>query len=102
MELVNQDILQTTSPLPRADAIYLDPMYPHRKKSALVKKEMRIIRQLAGDDPDADQLLHFALKTDIPRIVVKRPKKAEHLGNIPPTTCIRGKNSRFDIYLRPY
>ena len=30
--------------------IYLDPMFPHRDKSALVKKEMRVFRPLVGDD----------------------------------------------------
>ena len=100
MKLISQDILQTTCALPPADVLYLDPMYPHRQKSSLVKKEMRIIRQLVGNDPDADELLKFALKTNIPRIVVKRPKNAPHLG-YPPSTCIKEKNSRFDIYLHP-
>ncbi len=43
------------------DVIYMDPMYPIRKKSALLKKEMRILRRLVGDD-DASQLLALALK----------------------------------------
>ena len=29
-----------------ADVIYLDPMYPHKQKSALVKKEMRVFQHL--------------------------------------------------------
>ena len=41
----------------RPDVIYLDPMYPHRSKSALVKKEMRVVRALVGEDVDAPQLL---------------------------------------------
>ncbi|SUC44898.1 Ribosomal RNA small subunit methyltransferase J [Providencia stuartii] len=39
------------------DVIYLDPMYPHRQKSALVKKEMRVFQSLVGADDDADSLL---------------------------------------------
>ena len=37
--------------------IYLDPMFPHSGKSAQVKKEMAIFRDLVGSDPDADPLL---------------------------------------------
>lgn len=41
--------------------VYLDPMFPHRDKSALVKKEMRLFRPLVGDDLDAPALLQAAL-----------------------------------------
>ncbi len=98
MKLITGDIQQYTDPI-EADVIYLDPMYPHRRKSSLVKKEMRIIRQLVGDYPDADSLLAFALQMGIQRIVVKRPKKAPYLGHKKPTSCLKEKNSRFDIYL---
>ncbi len=33
---------------PRPEVVYLDPMYPHRQKSALVKKEMRVFQSLVG------------------------------------------------------
>lgn len=98
MELIPSDLQHFTGSPPKADVLYLDPMYPHRKKSSLVKKEMRIIRQLVGDDADADELLSFALSTGIKRVVVKRPKNAPYLGNKKPTTCLKEKNSRFDIY----
>lgn len=42
---------------PRPEVVYLDPMYPHRQKSALVKKEMRVFQSLVGADNDADGLL---------------------------------------------
>lgn len=42
---------------PRPDVVYLDPMYPHRQKSAMVKKEMRVFQSLVGADEDADALL---------------------------------------------
>ncbi|BBI53076.1 hypothetical protein HORIV_54970 [Vreelandella olivaria] len=53
--------------------IHLDPMFPHREKSALVKKEMRLFRELAGDDNDAPRLLEAALDVATHRVVVKRP-----------------------------
>lgn len=45
-----------------ADVVYLDPMYPHKQKSALVKKEMRVFQHLVGADLDADELLLPALQ----------------------------------------
>lgn len=81
------------------DVIYLDPMYPHRSKSALVKKEMRIIRKLVGDDTDFDDVLEAALNAAKKRVVVKRPKTAPSIGAIPPSHCIESKKTRFDVYL---
>ncbi len=82
------------------DVIYLDPMYPHRKKSALVKKEMRLFRAVVGDDWDASALLKMALDNTQQRVVVKRPKLAPVLGDMLPRYCIQGKNTRFDVYFR--
>lgn len=82
------------------DVIYLDPMYPHRTKSALVKKEMRLVRALVGDDHDASDLLSWALSHQGFRVVVKRPKGATLLLPTPlPSFVIKSKNSRFDVYL---
>ena len=45
-----------------ADVVYLDPMIRINKKSALVKKEMRVFQHLVGADLDADELLLPALQ----------------------------------------
>ena len=81
------------------DVIYLDPMYPHRSKSALVKKEMRVLRQLVGDDLDVESVLEYALSKTQNRVVVKRPKTASPIGKITPSHSISAKNTRFDVYL---
>ncbi len=78
--------------------IYLDPMFPQREKSALVKKEMRLFRPLAGDDDDAPDLLSAALALATNRVVVKRPRKAPCIAGAPPGYVLEGKSSRFDIY----
>lgn len=83
----------------RPDVIYLDPMYPHREKSALVKKEMRLFREVVGEDPDADALLEAALKAARQRVVVKRPDYAEPLAGRKPTLSFDTKNHRFDVYV---
>lgn len=78
--------------------IYLDPMFPHRDKSALVKKEMRVFRPLVGADDDAPELLAAALALASHRVVVKRPRKAPHVAGAKPGYTLEGKSSRFDIY----
>lgn len=83
----------------RPDVVYLDPMYPHRRKSALVKKEMRMLRALVGHDEDAPQLLVAALACARWRVVVKRPLRAPVLSGTLPTFQISTPNTRFDVYL---
>lgn len=92
-----RDNLRLLAPPPYT--IYLDPMYPHSPKSALNKKEMRMIRDIVGDDPDSGELLQVSLSHAVNRVVVKRPKGAEHLGDRAPSHEILMKNSRFDVYL---
>ncbi|MFZ7305563.1 class I SAM-dependent methyltransferase [Avibacterium avium] len=83
----------------QADVVYLDPMYPHKAKSALVKKEMRVFQHLVGADEDADQLLAPALQIAQKRVVVKRPNYAQFLAEKAPHFSRETKNHRFDIYL---
>lgn len=79
--------------------IHLDPMFPHREKSALVKKEMRVFRELAGDDDDAPRLLAAALDVATHRVVVKRPRKAPPIAGPAPQHTLEGKTSRYDLYV---
>ena len=60
---------------------------------------MRIIRELVGDDTDADRLLQSALLYAAKRVVVKRPKGAPLLDDQSPTHVIKMKNSRYDVYM---
>lgn len=80
--------------------IYLDPMFPHREKSSLVKKEMRLFRPLVGDDDDASHLLQAALALATHRVVVKRPRKAPCVAGPAPSHVLEGKSSRFDVYAK--
>lgn len=56
----------------RPDVVYLDPMYPERRKTAAVKKEMAYFHDLVGAAQDEAELLDAALDTAKKRIVVKR------------------------------
>ncbi|MBT8126611.1 MAG: class I SAM-dependent methyltransferase [Gammaproteobacteria bacterium] len=83
----------------RPDVIYIDPMYPDRKKSALVKKDMQILQRLLPKDQYDDELLTTALDCAAERVVVKRPLHAPALGDVQADTSISSKKTRFDVYL---
>ncbi|KAE9529405.1 class I SAM-dependent methyltransferase [Testudinibacter aquarius] len=100
MQLLSVNNLTALSPTQDcADVVYLDPMYPHKQKSALVKKEMRIFQHLVGADLDADQLLPSARQLARKRVVVKRPDYAPFLAEQKPHFSQTTKNHRFDVYM---
>jgi len=104
LQLFATDALSYLTAMEMADApevIYFDPMFPERQKSALVKKEMRVLRAVIGDDEDADAVLQQALKRATKRVVVKRPRHAPCLPGRQPDHAITGKSSRFDVYMQP-
>lgn len=82
-----------------ADVVYLDPMYPHKQKSALVKKEMRVFQHLVGEDLDSDDFFAAAKALAWKRVVVKRPDYASFLADTKPDFSQETKNHRFDVYL---
>ncbi len=94
------DYLQTLSDDNKPDVIYLDPMFPDSKKSALVKKEMRYLKEVVGDDLDAGALLPLAFAKAKYRVVVKRAKLAPTLTETEPSLTIKGKSSRYDVYIK--
>ncbi len=100
LQLTNANSIESMNGQQSYEVVYLDPMFPERKKSALVKKEMRLFKRIAGDDLDADDLLIAALETSANRVVVKRPKGADNLANRKPSHQIVGKKFRFDVYLQ--
>lgn len=79
------------------DAIYFDPMYPHKKKSALPRQEMRLFRNLVGEDEDAQEVLMSLLKKKPSRVIVKRPLQSEVLLS-PVKHSFKGKSVRYDLY----
>lgn len=81
------------------DVIYLDPMFAHAEKSALVKKEMRLFRQLLNDENgDETALLATARAHAKLRVVVKRAIKAPALAQAEPSYALTGKAVRYDVY----
>ena len=83
---------------PAVDVVYLDPMFPTRRKSARVKKEMWAFQQLI-DDHALLPVLDLALARASRRVVVKRPAKAPNLEERKPAFTLPGRTVRFDVYL---
>ena len=85
---------------PAETVIYLDPMFPERKKAAAVKKESAMLQHLADQADDSESLWQWAWDQPVERIVVKRPLRAPILGNIRPAHTLKGKSVRFDVFTR--
>lgn len=81
------------------EVIYLDPMFPHPEKRALVKKDMQMLQYLVGEDGDAENLLDRALSIEVERVVVKRPRTDESIASKQASYVLEGKRNRYDIYL---
>ena len=82
------------------DVVLVDPMHPPRGKSALVKKEMRLIREIVGVDSDSAALMQVALGCARNRVVLKWPQKAEAMAGLPKASHqISGKSTRYDVFM---
>ena len=92
----SKDILPNIAP----EVILIDTMYKERKKSALVKNDMRLVREVVGSDSDHVELINVALNNASKRVVIKQPRYAETLDNIKGCSHqILGKTIRYDVYI---
>lgn len=80
------------------DLVYLDPMFPARRKSSKVKKKLQLLQAVEDpcDDAGAKALLEAAVKAGPRRIVVKRPAHGPYLAGRKPSYSIMGKVIRYD------
>lgn len=82
------------------EAILIDPMHPPRQKSALVKRELRQVREIVGTDDDAADLVRIALAHAQNRVVLKWPAKADPIDGLKACTHqILGKTTRYDVFM---
>ena len=99
MNLIHGDSI-TILPHMQADVVLVDPMHPPRQKSALVKAEMRTIRDIVGVDKDQRLLVETALAMAAKRVVLKWPAKAAPLEGLRPASHqIIGKSIRYDVFM---
>ncbi len=80
------------------DFILLDPMFPERKKSALIKKKFQLLHRLESPCRDEDELLDAAIRANPRRLVIKRPLKGPFLAGKKPDFSLRGKAIRYDCF----
>ena len=101
MTLLHGDAKELLETL-HGEAILIDPMHPPRKSSALVKRELRQVREIVGTDDDAADLLRAALANAKKRVVLKWPAKADPIAGIRPCSHqIIGKSTRYDVFMIP-
>lgn len=101
IELESGDSIELLAEVPesaRPDICYLDPMFVPRKKSALVKHDLRLVRSVVGPDTDSGRLLKIAREKARRQVVVKRMKNDPVLSDIQPHHVVRGKTVRYDVY----
>ncbi len=79
--------------------IYLDPMFPERQKSALVKKKFQLLQRLESPCANEEELLAAALAASPHKILIKRPLKGPWLAGVKPAYSLSGKAVRIDVLL---
>ena len=84
------------------DVILLDPMFPERQKSALVKKKLQMIQKLEMPCDDEKALVRAAMTTRPKKLIIKRPPKGPWLAGLKPDYFQEGKAVRFDCFVQPF
>jgi 16S rRNA (guanine1516-N2)-methyltransferase len=79
------------------DAVYLDPMFPARRKRALPRKSAQVLRTFIGEaDADLQTIVNDSIPLARRRVVVKRHRHDAPIGR--PDWQILGRSVRFDVY----
>lgn len=100
MDLHEADSVAALPALPQPpDVVLLDPMFPQRQKSALVKKKFQLLQRLEQPCENGAALFAAAVEANPKKIVVKRPVKGEALTEHKPDYSLTGKAIRYDCYV---
>lgn len=100
MQLIAGDSIEALKSLKESpDVILLDPMFPARQKSALVKRKFQLLQQLEQPCDQEEALLQAAMQARPHKLVIKRPAKGPQLGGIKPSYSIGGKAVRYDCHV---
>ncbi len=99
MELFEEDSILALNKMEEApDVVLLDPMFPERQKSALIKKKFQLLQQLERPCGDEEELLSAAICAKPRKIVIKRPVKGPYLAGRKPDYSLAGKAIRYDCF----
>ncbi len=105
MEFFEEDSVAALAKLDAPpDVILLDPMFPARQKSALIKKKFQLLQQLEQPCTDEKALVQAAMAAGPRKIVIKRPAKGPYLAGVKPSYSLGGKAVRYDclVFPRPH
>lgn len=101
MKVVPGDSRNTMAGLRKApDVIVLDPMFPGRTKTGLIKKKFQLLQRLEQPCDNGEELIRAALAAHPKKILIKRPAKAEYLGGVKPSYTIEGSTIRYDVIVQ--
>lgn len=91
------DGYEVMAAMPGCDVVYLDPMFPERRKGALPGKRMQWLTHLAAADTrPLDQWLEAARALARSRVVLKRRRTDPPVA--PPDWQIVGRSVRYDVF----
>lgn len=102
MQLHREDSITALPQLPvPPDVVVLDPMFPGRQKSGLIKKKFQLLHQLEQPCDEENALLQAALSCAPRRVVIKRPLKGPCLAGYKPSYTLQGRSIRYDCIVVP-
>ena len=97
MKLYKEDSIRALSGREeKVDVVLLDPMFPERQKSALIKKKFQLLQQLERPCSDEEELFRAAMEAGPKKIIIKRPLKGPFLAGRKPDYSLTGKAIRYD------
>lgn len=97
MQLVTGDATQVLAALDqRPDVVFLDPMFPQKRKRAATNKKLQLFQRLEQPCEDEEALMQAALEARPRKVVVKRPLKGPYLAGVKPSSSLAGKVVRYD------
>lgn len=98
MTLVEGDATTTLGALDQApDVVFLDPMFPEKRKRAATNKKLQLFQRLECPCEDEEALMQAALAARPRKVVIKRPLKGPRLAGVKPSSSLAGKVVRYDI-----
>lgn len=98
MHLVPGDAIEMLGRLDEApDVVFLDPMFPEKRKRAATNKKLQLFQQLESPCTDEEALMAAALAARPRKVVVKRPLNGPYLAGVKPSSSLAGKVVRYDV-----
>ena len=98
MKLIHGDSIALMPTLEvQPELVYLDPMFPARRKSGLIGKKLQLIQKLEQPCASQEELLAAALSLHPKKIVIKRPLNGAFLAEQKPSYTLKGRAIRYDV-----